>query len=375
MGEMSQQGTNANQTLSQAVQQVLDDHPDGFTERAVRRAVIEEAGLRCTPREVRDTLRRHPDLFVPLAGGAWRSRAAVEAEQVTIGVEEIPRERGEVKRPYVAGLPPLDAFIAFDLETTGVKPERDRIIQVAAVRIVGGEPAAAAARDGTELPPVFDEYVDLEGREIPFGLKVKLGFTDHPEWEEELARAAPLAEVLERFRRWAGDLPLVAHNARFDLAFLERGAAGIGWQIANPLVDSMELACLAQAGTGSFRLEELARSLGVGEGLAGGRLVERWAHQHRVGAFSWTGFHNAVVDVLVLAAAVPRLVEAVRQRMAENPPLASEFARLMPHAAVHLGLDARPTGAAQDALFSSLVVRPSSVPDGVIAHAETDGVG
>ena len=359
---MLQQGTNANQTLSQAVQQILDDHPDGFTERAVRRAVIEEAGLRCTPREVRDTLRRHPDLFVPLAGGVWRSRAAVEAEQVAVGVEEIPRERGEVQRPYVAGLPSLDAFIAFDLETTGVKPERDRIIQIAAVRIVDGQPAAAAvAGDGTELLPVFNEYVDLEGREIPFGLKVKLGFADHPEWEDELARAAPLAEVLGRFRGWAGDLPLVAHNARFDLAFLERGAEGIGWQIANPLVDSMELACLAQAGTGSFRLEELARSLGVGEGLTGGRLVERWAREHGVGAFSWTGFHNAVVDVLVLAAAVPRLVEAVRQRMAEPPPLALEFARLMPCAAAHLGLDASPKGAAQDALFSSLVVRPSSV--------------
>jgi len=96
---MLQQGTNANQTLSQAIQQILDDHPDGFTERAVRRAVIEEAGLRCTPREVRDTLRRHPDLFVPLAGGVWRSRAAVEAEQVAVGVEEIARDGRHRPRP------------------------------------------------------------------------------------------------------------------------------------------------------------------------------------------------------------------------------------------------------------------------------------
>ena len=351
------------QALTQAIQHVLNDHPDGLTEREIRRAVIETNGLRCTPLEIRETLRGHPDLFVPLASGMWRSKAAVEAEEIAAGIQEIPRDRGEVHRPFLADLPSLEAFIAFDLETTGVKPERDRIVQVAAVRLVDGQPATAVADGGTELAPVFNEYVNLEGQEIPFGLKIKLGFTEHPEWEEELAGAAPLKEVLERFRRWVGELPLVAHNVRFDLGFLRHGAERIAWEIANSIVDSMELACLARAAMGPFRLEELARSLDVGEGLEGGHLVEQWARQHGVGVFSWSGFHNAVVDVLVLAAVIPRLVNFVRQRMAETPPLAGEFAQLMPRAANSLRIDAPQALSDRDTIIAELVHAPP-VPEG-----------
>lgn len=347
-------------TLPQSIQQILNSYSDGLTEREIRRALIEEHGLRCTPREVQEALNQHSELFVSLASGNWRSKAVVKAEEVAVGINEnVAPERGEIVRPYLADLPPLDAFIAFDLETTGFKPERDRIIQIAAVRIVDGEPASVTT-DNTDLPPVFNEYVDLAGREIPYGLRVKLGFTDHPEWEEQLAQAAPQVEVLGRFQRWAGDLPLLAHNARFDMTFLERGAEEIGWEIANPVVDSMELACLARAGFGPLRLEDLARSLGIGEGLEGGRQVERWARQHGVGAFSWSGFHNAVVDVLVLAALVPRLVEAICRRTENHPLLADTFARLMPDAARRLGIESGEPREQGSASLSSIVHHPSS---------------
>jgi len=343
-----------NQALTQAIEQVLNAHPNGVTEREIRRAVIEEASLRCTPREVREVLHGRPDLFVPLAGGVWRSKAVVEAEKVSVGAEEAGREREEVQRPYLTDLPPLETFIAFDLEATGVKPERDRIIQVAAVRIVNGQPASAVSDDGTELTPVFNKYVDLEGHEIPFGLKVKLGFTDHPEWEQELAKADSLEEVLGEFRRWVGDLPLVAHNARFDLALLKRDAEGIGWEVTNPIVDSMELACLARSGRGPLRLEELAQALDIGEGLERGRLVEEWAYQYGVGDFSWTGFHNAVVDVLVLAAVVPRLVEAIQRKMMESLIMTGEFVQLMPQAAASLGIRASSPARDRDGILIEL---------------------
>jgi ATP-dependent DNA helicase RecQ len=347
-------------TLAQSVEDVLNAQPEGLTEREIRRAVIEQHGLRCAPREIRQLLKRHQDLFVPLSGGVWRSRAAVKAEEIALDTEErIAPERGEIERPYLADLPPLDAFIAFDLETTGFKPERDCIIQIAAVRIVGGKPTTAVGPDGTELPAVFDAYVDLAGREIPYGLKVKLGFTDHPEWEEQLAQAAPQAEVLERFRRWVGDLPLLAHNARFDMSFLGPAAEEIGWRIANPVADSMELACLARGGIGPLRLEDLARSLGVGEGLEGGRRVERWARESGVDAFDWSGFHNAVVDVLVLAALLPCLAAAIRRRAEDHPLLADAFVRSMPGAASTLGIEAK-RGPEQHASLSSIVLRPSS---------------
>lgn len=347
---------STDKALVEAVEKVLDANPDGLNEREIRRAVLEQTGLRRTPAEIREALTNNPNSFVgPLTRGVWRLRAVLEAEAVAAGQQEAPRERREVIRPYLADLPPLDSFIAFDLETTGLKLERDRIIQVSAVRMINGEPTAVAADDGTELPAVFNEYVNLEGQEIPYGLKVKLGFTRHPEWEEALERADPLEEVLRRFRRWAADLPLVAHNARFDYGFLKQAAEKIGWEIENPVVDSMELACLARPDLNSFRLEELGKALGVGEGQEGGHQVERWAADHGVGAFSWTGFHNAVVDVLVLAAVVPRLVKAIQQRMAEHRELAEEFCRLMPQTAASLGVSAGPAEEERDTVVRGLV--------------------
>jgi len=305
----------------------------------------------------------------------WRLKAVVQTEEIAQGAQEgLREERGEVVQPYLARLPPLDSFIAFDLETTGVKPDRDRIIQVSAVRIVDGQPSFPPFRrggprggNGTELPPVFDAYVNLEGRELPYGLKVKLGFTDHPGWEEALQKADSLGEVLRRFRHWVGDLPLVAHNARFDHRFLERAAEQIEWQIENPIIDSMELACLARPDLKSFQLERLGIALGVGENLEGGHQVERWAAEQGVEAFSWRGFHNAVVDVLVLAAIIPRLVAALRSRMAEHPGLAEEFCRLMPQAAERLGIIPGPIEQDRDTIVRGLA-RVGPVPSERLPH-------
>jgi ATP-dependent DNA helicase RecQ len=349
-------------SLSQVIHSILATRPEGLTEREIRRALIEEHGFRCTPGEIRQALQGHPSLFVPMADGRWRARAALEAEAIAAGAPEPRRERGSVHPPFLAHLPPLDAFVAFDLETTGLNPGRDRILQIAAVRIVHGHPSPAVAEDGSPLPSTFNEYVNLEGREIPYGLRVKLGLTDHPEWEAQLAQADRLPEVLERFRRWLGDLPLVAHNVRFDMAFLQQAGREIGWEIANPVVDTMELACLARAGEGGLSLEELARSLGVGVGLEGGQIVEDWARQYGVEPFSWTGFHNAVVDVLVLAATVPRLLDEIRERMTRNPLLARECIRWMPRLAERLGIPAPAPDEGREPLLTRLLLPPTLEP-------------
>lgn len=346
---------STDKVLADAIEGALDGNPAGLNERQIRRAVLEETGLRRRPSEIREALRRRQDLFVPLASNVWRLRALVEAEEVAAGTRKAPREPRELERPYLADAPPLNSFIAFDLETTGLKPERDRIIQVAAVRIVNGEPTSFIAGDGTELPAVFDEYVNLEGRELPYGLRVKLGFIDHADWEEKLEKADRVEEVLSRFRLWVGDLPLVAHNARFDRGFLKQEAEKIGWKLESPVVDSMELACLARPELTIFRLEELAKAVGVSEDQEGGHRVERWAVKQDVEAFSWKGFHNAVVDVLVLAAVVPRLVEAIQQRMANHPTLAGEFYRLLPGAAASLGVSVSPSEEGRDAFVKGLV--------------------
>lgn len=319
--------------LLQAITDTLNAHPDGLNEREIRQHVLKSAGLRQRPKEIEAALKQNLDRFVgPLADGRWRLRSVVQAEEIVQDPAEradLRKERGDPVVPFLSHLPDLSAFIAFDLETTGINPHRDRIIQISAVRMLDGEPQA-----------VFDEYVNLAGREIPYGLKVKLGFADHPAWEDALAAAAPLDAVLLRFREWAGDLPLVAHNARFDYGFLQRAVqAHLGWQIPQTrIVDSMELACLALPALKSYKLDELGRHLGVGPGTQIGAQVEAWAAHFGVQAFDWKSFHNAVVDVLVLAATLQALLVTLHRRVEGNPLLAALFHTLLPTAAQRLAI-------------------------------------
>lgn len=314
--------------------------PGGLNERDIRRQVLEVTGLRGSPREVRQALQDDPTLFLPLAGGVWRLRAAVQVEAVAAGENEPPPSSSPLVIPYLADLPSLGSFVALDLETTGLRPGHDRIVQIAAVRIVEGRPSAGNDRLATDA--FFCEHLNLEGRQIPYGLKVRLGFQEHPEWERALEQAAPIETVLRRFRDWLGSTPLVAHNARFDHSFLQEAAARIGWDLDNAVADTMELACLARPDLASFRLDQLARALGVYEGGERGRQVEEWAKESGIHSFSWQAFHNATVDVLVLAGVTLQLIAELRAQMRANPSLAAEFCRLMPKAARKLGVVTAP---------------------------------
>lgn len=345
---------NTSSRLFNAVKQVLNDHPDGLHENEIRRLIQETSGLRQRPTEIQQFLRSFPDHFVQLAGGIWRLKSVLQAEEISLGLQEIPRSRGDVEIPYLINLPSLDSYIVFDLETSGIKSDRDQIIQISAVRIVNGQPTTLTTTDHLQSPAIFNSYVNLQGRVLPFSLKVKLGFDKHSDWETELQSAPPVEEVLQNFRRWAGDLPLLAHNARFDYGFLSKAATQINWQITNPIIDTMEIACLARPELNTFTLSELSKSFGVCEGQSGGDQVEQWANQLEISAFSWQGFHNAIVDVLVLAATTPRLIAALQQRLTNHPDLAREFHRLMPQAAQALSIPPIPETPNLDAALKNL---------------------
>jgi ATP-dependent DNA helicase RecQ len=320
------------------IQRVLDSHSAGLNAREVR-VELAKMGRRSRPAEIDQALADNPRLFVPLAAGIWRSRAVVEAEEVAAGLQDAKPENPDEQCPTLAAMPPMDAFIAFDLETTGLSPERDAIIQIAGVRIVNGAPAEATSADGAIHSAVFNRYVNLQGRELPYGLRDKLGLIQHPEWEEQLQTAAPIADVLAEFVAWAGDLPLVAHNGRrFDFELMDRAASATGLTVTNPRLDSLELAALAFPALSTLKLEDLGRELGVAAGQPDGRQVEDWAGQCGVADFSWTSFHNAVVDVLVLAAIVQQLIAHLQDRFAARPLLAAALAELFPAAAASLGV-------------------------------------
>ena len=93
--------------------------------------------------------------------------------------------------------------IVFDLETTGLKPAQEEITEIAAVLV----------RDG-QIIDSFQSYVNPH-KPIPKEITELTGISD------ETVRDAPeLIDALNKFLQFAGDRPLIAHNAGFDMSFL-----------------------------------------------------------------------------------------------------------------------------------------------------------
>src|SRR5256714_5986922 len=117
-------------------------------------------------------------------------------------------------------------YVVVDLETTGLRPGTCRICEIGAVRVRElelGETFQTLANPGIAL-----------GRAVASLAGLRAG---------ELRRAPPAAEAVRRFLAFAGDAVLVAHNARFDLAFLDRETERLtGRRLAGPVVDTVSLA-------------------------------------------------------------------------------------------------------------------------------------
>jgi DNA polymerase III epsilon subunit family exonuclease len=123
-------------------------------------------------------------------------------------------------------------YVVVDLETTGLSAGHDRICEVGAVRI----------RD-LEREAVFESLVD-PGVPLPAAIGALTGLRP-----AQLRRAPPAERVVRRFLDFAGDAVLVAHNARFDLSFLDREVERLtGRRLAAPVVDTVWLARRLLAG-------------------------------------------------------------------------------------------------------------------------------
>ncbi|MBA3331249.1 MAG: hypothetical protein H0T39_10370, partial [Actinobacteria bacterium] len=123
-------------------------------------------------------------------------------------------------------------YVVVDLETTGLRPGQARICEIGAVRI------RALAEAGS-----FQTLVN-PGGPLPPAVARLTGLAD------PLLRRAPSPSVaVRRFLAFAGDAVLVAHNARFDLGFLDREVERLnGRRIASPVIDTVALARRLLAG-------------------------------------------------------------------------------------------------------------------------------
>jgi DNA polymerase III epsilon subunit family exonuclease len=123
-------------------------------------------------------------------------------------------------------------YVVVDLETTGLRPGSARICEIGAVRIEALEATAefqTFANPGERLSPAVAALTGIR--------------------DAQLRRAPSSASAVRRFLEFAGDAVLVAHNARFDLAFLDRETERLtGRRLAGPVVDTVGLARRLLAG-------------------------------------------------------------------------------------------------------------------------------
>ncbi len=141
------------------------------------------------------------------------------------------------------------AFTVFDTETTGLEPSAgDEIIQIGAVRIVNRRLLRHEA---------YEQLVDPQ-RSLPLQ-SVKI----HGITAEMLAGQPPIALVLPVFRAFVADTVLVAHNAAFDMRFLELKEGATGIRFDRPVLDTFLLSAVLFPNQETHRLEAIAERLGV----------------------------------------------------------------------------------------------------------------
>lgn len=139
----------------------------------------------------------------------------------------------------------LGPFTVFDFETTGMSPVHDRVVELAALRIEA---------DGEESS--FHRLVD-PGRPIPPGVSCIHHITD-----DMVAGAPHFSDVAKEFLDFAEGTTLVAHNAIFDLGFLQEGLARCGLPLwRGKTLDSVKLARRCFPGLASYRLQNLRLAL------------------------------------------------------------------------------------------------------------------
>ncbi|MHB8489810.1 MAG: helicase C-terminal domain-containing protein [Candidatus Dormibacteria bacterium] len=139
----------------------------------------------------------------------------------------------------------LDHLVAFDLETTGLSPRSDRILEIGAVRY------DHALRPIDELQVVVDPQMP-----IPLAIQRLVGLTD----EDVLGAPAP-AEAAARLAAFCGDAALIAHGGTFDLLFLR---ALLSETFGSRLIyDTLDLARILLPTYETHSLPLLSRRLGI----------------------------------------------------------------------------------------------------------------
>lgn len=137
-------------------------------------------------------------------------------------------------------------WIVLDTETTGLSPFEDRIIELAAVKYKNGQPV--------------EQFVSLVNPGMPLDPEITrlTGINDR-----ELKKAPAFSEIAPKVRDFIGDLPVVAHNAVFDVDFLITECARAGVKIDIKYINTVRMAKWCLPPQPDYKLATLIEAFGL----------------------------------------------------------------------------------------------------------------
>jgi DNA polymerase-3 subunit alpha (Gram-positive type) len=137
-------------------------------------------------------------------------------------------------------------YVVFDIETTGFSAERDRIIEIGAVRYEHGEETGR-----------FSEFINPR---IPIPYRI----TNLTSINDEMVKDAPgVEEILPRFLEFCKGCITVGHNVQFDIGFIRANAKRLGLPCPLTTMDTMDMARVIFPGHKSYNLDAVGKMLDV----------------------------------------------------------------------------------------------------------------
>ena len=139
-----------------------------------------------------------------------------------------------------------ETYVVFDLETTGFSPQKNQIIEIGAVKVKDGK-----------ITENFSTFVNPKVP-IPFKIEELTSINDNM-----VMHAPTIEEVMPQFLEFVGDAVLVAHNAGFDVSFVEENCKKLGYPKEFIYLDTVALARVLLPQLNRFKLDTVAKALQI----------------------------------------------------------------------------------------------------------------
>lgn len=142
-------------------------------------------------------------------------------------------------------------YIALDVETTGLNPSKNRVLEIGAVKVLG-----------RNISGSYSSLINT-GVAVSYQIQKLTGITDA--MRESGKR---IGEVFPEFLAFCQDLPIVGHNVQFDFGFLKQEAANLGLIFEKDALDTLRIARQVLPDLPSRSLEAMCRHYHVDQGNA-----------------------------------------------------------------------------------------------------------